>query len=101
MNNTLGQGGGAVLGSFRVDTTSNQGHPADFWVENIIGQLIYVADSAPQPIRDQAIAYRESMRVVIDIGVRQAILSNHTTLIAHLKKAGMHEAAALIQTIKP
>jgi len=88
------------LGAYRVDTTSNGGHPVDFWVDNVIEQLVYVSDTAPPVIRDQAQAFREAMGQVVRYGMHSAVKSHHTTLLYHLRKAGMHEAAALIETIR-
>lgn len=96
----LGQKSASGLGLFRVDTTSDGGHPVEYWVENVMERLVNVSETAPPVIRDQALAYKEAMRQVVESGIRQAISSNHTTLIHHLKKAGMHDAAALIQTIR-
>jgi hypothetical protein len=96
----LGQSSTLTLGPYRVDTTSNGGHPVEFWVDNVMDRLVFVSDSAPPVIRDQAMAYKETMRQTVESGMRSAITSNHTTLIYHLKKAGMHEAAALIATIR-
>jgi hypothetical protein len=96
----LGQSSGATLGAYRVDTTSNGGHPVDFWVDMTIDQLIFVSDTAPPVIRDQARAYREAMGQAVRHGMHSAVMSHHTTLLYQLKKAGMHEAAALIETIR-
>lgn len=88
------------LGLVRVDTTSNGGHPVEFWVDRTLDRLVYVSNTAPPAIRDQAMAYQEKMRQVIASGMSQAVQSHHTTLLHHLNKAGMREAAALIQTIR-
>jgi hypothetical protein len=96
----LGQKSASGLGIYRVDTTTNGGHSVEFWVENIMEQLVSVSDTAPPVIRDQALAYKEAVRQVVESGIRQAIRSNHTTLIYHLRKAGMDDAAALIQTVR-
>jgi threonyl-tRNA synthetase len=95
-----GQSSGASLGAFQVVTTSHGGHSVEFWIDDITAQIINVSDSAPPGIREQALAYRESIRAVLDAGIRQAILSNHTTLIYQLRKAGMEEAAALVLTMR-
>lgn len=88
------------IGMIRVDTTSNGGHPVEFWVDSVMDRLVYVADTAPPVIRDQAMAYREAMRKAVAAGMHQAVQSHHTTLLYHLNKAGMREAAALIQTVR-
>jgi hypothetical protein len=93
----LGQESGSVLGNFRVDTTQDGGHSPEFWAGVIMDQLVHVSDQAPPVIRDQALAYRDAMAAAVLAGVKSAIRSNHTTLVYQLRKAGMNEAAELIQ----
>ena len=93
---TISQKFDIAVGAVSVTTTSDGGHPPEFWAERIVDQLIYVSESAPPEIKQQALAYQETLRAVVLKGVRRAILSNHTTIIARLRKAGMNEAAALV-----
>jgi hypothetical protein len=95
-----GQASGSTLGRYEVFTTSDGGHAPDFWVDDIMAQIIHVSTSAPPGIREQALAYTGQIRAVLDAGIRNAIASDHTTLIVHLRKAGMNEAAELIQAIR-
>jgi hypothetical protein len=55
-----------------------------------------VSETAPPAIREQAKAYRDLMRQIVLAGLKGAILSSHTTTIAKLRNAGMHEAASLV-----
>ena len=84
------------IGQVGVVATSNGGHPPEFYAERITDRLIFIGNDVPEPIRVQAYAYREAMRAVVLDGIKKAILSNHTTLIARLNKAGMNEAASLV-----
>jgi hypothetical protein len=84
------------VGSVMVATTSDGGHPPEFYVEGIIAKLMHVSETAPPVIREQAKAYRETLRQIVLTGVKGAILSSHTTTIAKLRKAGMQEAASLV-----
>ena len=77
-------------------TTSDGGHPPEFYAERITDRLIFVAADAPPEIKVQALAYRDAMRQIVLNGIRSAILSNHTTIIAQLRKAGMEDAASLV-----
>jgi hypothetical protein len=65
-----------AVGTVQVVTTSNGGHPPEFFAERIVDKLIRVADTAPQPIRDQAHAFREQMKVVVLDGIKRAIASD-------------------------
>lgn len=95
-----GQSSGSMLGRYEVFTTSGGGHPIEFWVNDTMAQIVNVSETAPPAIRDQALAYTKQIRAVLDTGIRNAIASDHTTLIHTLRKAGMNEAAELIQAIR-
>lgn len=84
------------LGSVYVETTQNRGFTAEEWTERLLNKLIHIADTAPPAIRDQAIAFRESMRPAIVHYMKQAINSDRTTLTAKLKEAGHNDVADLI-----
>jgi hypothetical protein len=62
----------------------------------MLERLIKVSDTAPEPIKAQALAFRESMRAVILAGIKGAIRSDHTTIIVNLRQAGMEDAANLV-----
>lgn len=64
------------VGSVTVVTTSGGGHPAEYFAERIVSRLIVVAENAPPPIRDQALAYREQMLAIVLEGVKRAIASD-------------------------
>ena len=83
-----------------MTATSNRGHPVAFWIDDVMRALVHVADTAPPPIRDQAMAFQEALRREVERGMHSAVASHHTTLLYHLNKAGMREAAALIQSIR-
>jgi hypothetical protein len=95
-----GQTSDMGLGAIQVSTTVNRGHPVDFWIDDVMRNLVHVADTAPPPIRDQAHAFQDALRREVTRGMHAAVQSHHTTLLYHLNRAGMREAAALIQTIR-
>ena len=57
----------AETGVFKVDvsTTSNGGHPPEFWAKRCTERLISVADSAPPALREQAQAFKDQMEQVV------------------------------------
>jgi hypothetical protein len=84
------------LGSVYVETTHNRGFTAEEWTERLLNKIIHIADTAPPAIKDQAIAFRDSMRPAIVHYMKQAINSDRTTLTAKLKQAGHDDVADLI-----
>jgi hypothetical protein len=79
-----------------VVTTENRGHDIEFHVERLLDRLIYVSKNAPEPIKAQALVYKDSMRAVLLDGMKRAIQSDRTTIAAILSKNGMPEAASAI-----
>jgi hypothetical protein len=88
------------VGPFSVATTIDRGHPPEFYAERICEKLIHISESAPPEIRVQALAFRERMMAVLLDGIRKAIISDHTTVITQLRKAGMNEAAELVNKLR-
>lgn len=69
------------VGTVSVVTTSNGGHPPEFFAQRIVDRLIQISDTAPEPIKAQALAYRESMLAVVLDGVKRAIASDRAHLL--------------------
>lgn len=67
---------GASAGVVTVRTSSNGGMPPEYFAERIVDRLMHVSALAPQPIRDQAVAYREQMLAIVLAGIRRAIESD-------------------------
>jgi hypothetical protein len=87
---------GMSVGPVTVTTTSDGGHTPEFWAERVVSGLISISDTAPPEIRGQALAYREAMHQTVLAGMRRACLSDRTTVIAALRKAGLEDAANLV-----
>ena len=92
------QGFGEV-GGFTVRTTSERGFTVEEIADNLLDKLIYISNNAPQPIRDQAQAYKEQIRPAIIHYMRQAVRSDRTTLAAELSKQGHHDMAEIIRKL--
>lgn len=90
---SIGFGG---VGPIIVKTTSHRGFTPEELSESAVDKIVHIADTAPPVIRDQAIAFRERVRIVMVTAMKQAIVSDRTTLAAKLREAGQHEAANII-----
>ena len=64
------------VGSVTVVTTTNGGRPPEYFAERIVERLMFIGDNAPEPIREQALAFRDRMHAVILDGIRKAIESD-------------------------
>ena len=49
------------------------GWPAEFWRDRAMDRIMSIADSAPQPIRDQAIAFKAEIGAVVLHAIVQAV----------------------------
>lgn len=64
------------VGNVTVVTTMDGGHPAEFFAERIVDRIIFIGEQAPEPIRSQALAYRDHLLAIVLDGVKRAILSD-------------------------
>jgi hypothetical protein len=69
------------VGSVNVVTTSGGGHSLEYFAERIVSRLIRIGDDAPQPIRDQALAFREQMLAIVLDGLIRARASDRAYFI--------------------
>jgi hypothetical protein len=87
------------VGSVVVHTTENRGSTPEEVAERCLEKIISVSGSAPEPIRQQAESFRDSLREVIVFYVKQAIQSDRTTVCNALTEAGQPELAQLIRRV--
>jgi hypothetical protein len=72
------------VGNVAVHTTVDRGHSAEEIAEMALDKIVQVSESAPPPIRDQALAYQENLRSILQFYIRQAMLSERTTMRAEI-----------------
>lgn len=65
-----------TVGSVNVVTTSGGGHTPEYFAERIMARLMAVGDTAPEPIKAQALAFRDSMHQIVLEGIKRAIESD-------------------------
>ena len=82
-----------------VHTTTGRGFTPEETAALCSDKLIFVSDSAPPEIRDQARAYKARVEKVVAHYMRQAIASDRTTVYNALKDAGHPELAELIRRL--
>lgn len=87
------------VGIAAVQTTSGRGATVEEVVERLLNKVISVSDTAPMPIREQAIAYREKLRSLFVVYGKQMVASDRTTLANKLRAAGYSELADNIHNL--
>ena len=83
----------------KVHTTSGRGFTPEEVAARCADKLMYVSDSAPAEIRDQARAFKAHIEKVVAVYMREAIASDRTTVYNALKDAGHPELAELIRRL--
>lgn len=81
-----------------VETTTNRGHPPEFWAKLAADRIVQVSDSAHPAIREQAVAFRDNVEKVILLYMKRAIQSDRTTVYNLVTEAGQPNLAELLRT---
>lgn len=87
------------LGVATAIATQNRGLSADELAEMCLDKLLFVADSAPPAIKEQALAFKADMRGVLRYYLRQAQRSQNTSIYNVLVQAGQHDAAEVVRKL--
>lgn len=61
----LSQVMGVLQGDIQFHISKTGGHPPEFWAGVAQQRIMSVADTAPQPIRDQAIAFQDQIKLIV------------------------------------
>ena len=82
---------------YDVQTTSFGGMTPEQVAELALAKIIYVGQDANPLLKEQALAYKDSIRQVLIHYMNQAIKSNHTTIANKLREAGHSELTKLLE----
>ena len=88
-----------AVGNVSVQTTSNRGFTPEEVAERCLDRIISVSDSAPRELKDQAMAFRESIRALLLFYMDEAIRSDRTTIYNALVEAGQKDLAEAIRRL--
>jgi adenylate kinase family enzyme len=88
-----------ALGSIEVHTTSEGGHPVEFWAKRCIDRIIAISDDAPDQVKNQVNQYKDNIEKVIEQYMQNAIKSDRITINNQLEKADLKKAADLIRKL--
>jgi hypothetical protein len=87
------------LGDLGVKTTNYRGHSIEEVAQMATDKLISVSDTAPEPIRTQAHAFRELCQKVIKYYMQEAINNHICTVCNQLEKQGHKDLANIIRRL--
>lgn len=83
--------------NYDVQTTSFGGMTPEQVAELALAKIIHVGENANPLLKEQALAYKDSIRQVLVHYMKQAIKSNHTTIANKLHQAGHSELTKLLE----
>ena len=91
--------GAGSVGSIDVLTSDNKGHSIEEVAQMAADRILYVADEAPSPIRDQAIAFKDTLKQTLIYYMRQAVEQDRATICAKLRQNGYSDLADNLRSL--
>ena len=88
-----------TLGKVGVTTTEGKGHDAEFWAAQETKKICDISDSAPDHIKQQALAFQNQVYTVILYTIKNAIKSQNTTYANLLEKQGHSDMAKILKEL--
>jgi len=85
-------------GSVMVATTNNGGATPETLAERALDKIIYVGGNAHPAIREQAMAFRDSIKGVLLGYLKEAARAERATIAMKLKAAGHGELIKLLDS---
>lgn len=92
-------GSSVSVGSIEVLTTDNRGHSIEEVAQMAADRILYVADEAPSPIRDQAQAFKNTLKQTLIYYMHQAVEQDRATICAELRKNGYSDLADNLRSL--
>lgn len=89
---------GVLLGgSVSVHTTSGRGFTPEEIAERALDKIVYVGSQSHPVIREQAEAFRDQIRKVLVLYMKEAVQSERTTVANKLREAGHPELVNILK----
>jgi len=95
------EGSIGIAPSFKVDvrTTSNRGFTPEELAQQCADKIVAVSDTAPEPVRAQAQAFKSQVEQLVAAYLKKAVQSDRTTVYNALQDAGHPELAEALKGI--
>ena len=87
------------IGNLGVKTTHGRGHTVEEVAEMATNKLVSVSDTAPDPIRAQAHAFKKTCQFVITYYMKEAIKNHMCTIGNQLEAQGHKDLAEIIRSL--
>ena len=87
------------VGNIEVLTTNNKGHSIEEVAQMAADRILYIADEAPPPIRDQAQSFKDTLKQTLVYYMRQAVEQDRATICAKLRQNGYSDLADNLRSL--
>ena len=84
------------IGSVMVQATQGRGASPEELAERALDKIIYVGGNAHPAIREQAEAFKDSIRSVLVYYMNEAVRARNVTLVSKFNKAGYPELVKIL-----
>jgi hypothetical protein len=91
--------GAGSVGGIEVITSNNKGHSVEEVAKMAADRILYIADDAPLPIRDQARAFKNTVEETLVYYMRQAVEQDRATICAKLRQSGYSDLADNLRSL--
>ncbi len=89
----------ALLGGIKVHTANNRGWTPAEMADRALDKIISIGDESPAFVRDQALAYKERIRAVVEFYLREAQKSERANICAKLSANGHDDLANIVRSV--
>jgi len=89
----------AAVGNVMIATTSNRGHTPEELAERCAERLISVSQDAHPALRDQALAFKADITVLLTKYLKEAVTNDRVTVYNALVDAGHPQLADAIRKL--
>jgi len=87
------------IGDLGVQTTHNRGHSPEEWAKMATDRIVSISDQAPEPIRQQAHAFKGYCQALLTDYMQKAVESHMCTVCNLLEQQGQQDIAQIIRRL--
>ena len=89
----------ASIGTLGVETTHFRGHTPEEWAKMAANRIVSISNTAPEPLRQQAHAFKERVEVLLADYMHKAVESHMCTVGNFLEQQGHGDMAAILRRL--
>ena len=87
------------LGTVKVFTSNDGGHSPETIADMAMNKIMTINEKAPPPIRDQARAFKDTLKQTLVYYMLQAVEQDRATMCAKLRNSGYSDLANNLRSL--